>query len=257
MKKLMCAIAAVTAGLCYGSVESSNVVGYQNKEVEGGNLFNFIAPTFQRVDGKTVKLADFKLVYEEDNVANQCVWTLDQGGATKQDYYYVSATAAEIWEDPSLEGWYLDSNAEIPAGDVDIPYGTGFAMVAGDGVKIVFNGAVQQKEAAIDIAGGNVFNFTGNCIPVDYKLNDLSLVYEEDNVANQCVWSLDLGGATKQDYYYVSPTAAEIWEDPSLVGWYLDSNAEIPAEDVDLPAGAGFAIVCGDAIQLIVPSPLK
>ena len=103
----------------------------------GGSVFNFVAPTFNRVDGKGAKLADFKLVYEEDNVANQCVWTLTQGGATKQCYYYVSETAAEIWEDPSLVGWYLDENAEKPAGDVDIPAGFGFAIVAGNSCQLI------------------------------------------------------------------------------------------------------------------------
>ena len=244
------------------------MVGYQNKGVEGDWLFNFAAPTFERVDKDTMTLKDIKFQYTELDPAGQILWSLDQGGATSQDYYYVNEAVADDWgylpeEYGEIVGWYSDENCTIPANDVEIPYGQGFAIVSGSAdVKAVFAGAVKAKEATVDIIGDWIFNFTGNVIPVDYTLGDLAFIYEELDPAGQILWTLDLGGATKQDYYYVNEAVADDWgylpeEYGEIVGWYSDENCTIPANDVEMPSGQGFAVVSGLPVQLWVPSPVK
>ena len=231
----------------------------------GGGLFNFVVPTFDKVDGTVMQLTDLKLEYEGDDQAGQNVWTLDLGGATKDEYYYINEhIAIDLWGDPTAVGWWKDGDASIPIEEpVYLAYGQGFAVVAGNPVKVTFSGAVQKEEATVDISGGGIFNFTGNCIPVDYTLHDLALIYDGDDQAGQNVWTLDVGGATKQEYYYINEhIAIDIWGDPTAVGWWKDGDASIPItdedlEDITMPAGKGFAIVAGDPIQLWVPSPLK
>lgn len=241
---------------------NSHVVGYQDKEVTGNSYFNFVVPTFEKVDGTTLKLADLSLKYVNPDQSSQNIWTLDLGGATKQTYYYVNEAVAEDWgEDPAdVVGWYKDSNCTEPAGDVELPYGQGFALVSvADTTKVVFSGAVYPGEVAVDIKGGNIFNFTGNCLPVGCKLNDLALIYEVADQSSQNIWTLDIGGATQKAYYYVNEAVAEDWgEDPAdVVGWYKDSNCTEPAGDVDLPAGQGVAIVSVRPIQLLVPAAIS
>ena len=272
MKKLMCAIAAVTAGLCYGSVESANVVGYQNKGLSGNDAFDFVVPTFKAVDGHAMTLKDIKLQYSELDPTIQYLWTLSSGGATKAKFYYLNEATAEDWgyepdEIPDVIGWYSDGSCTIPANDEPIPYGQGFAIVAsaiaGDDVKVVFSGAVQSKEANVDIKGDDTFIFTGNCIPADYKLGDLALIYTELDPTVQYLWTLSTGGATKAKYYYLNEATAEDWgyepdEIPDVIGWYSDGSCTIPANDEPMPAGQGVAIVSSmEDIQLWVPSPLK
>ena len=236
-------------------------VGYQNKAAAGGSIFNFVAPTFDKVDGSAMKLTDLKLEYDGDDQSVQNIWTLDKGGATKQNYYYINEHIAnDIWGDPSAVGWWKDADATEPIGDVDIPYGSGFAVVSFNPINVVFSGAVQKEEATVDVEGGSIFVFTGNCIPVDYSLNDLALIYEGDDQSIQNVWTLDKGGATLQNYYYVNEhIAVDVWGDETAIGWWKDADATEPIEgdDIVMPAGRGFAIVSLNPIQLWVPSPLK
>lgn len=246
----------------FAAIQSTNIVGYQDKELEGNAHFNFVVPTFEKVDGTTLHLSDIKLSYVNPDQTSQNIWTLTLGGATKQAYYYVTEAVANDWgEDPKeVVGWYTDSDCLIPADDIEIPYGQGFAIVSGAATtKAVFAGSVHQGEGAIDIAGGAVFNFTGNCLPAGCTLNDLALVYEVADQTSQNIWTLTMGGATKQAYYYVNEAVAKDWgEDPAdVVGWYTDSDCLIPADNFELPAGQGVAIVSARPIQLLVPAAIS
>ena len=247
------------------------MVGYQNKEVEGDSNFNFVVPTFNMVDSKqTMKLKDIKVQYKELDPTLQYIWTLDLGGATKKHYFYVTEEVAADWgykpeEYGEVVGWWGDSDcAEDPANEVEIPYGQGFAFVAKDSsTKLVFSGAVQPKEATVDIVGDSIFNFSGNCIPANYVLGDLALIFNGVDPTLQYIWTLDIGGMTKKHYFYVNEAVAADWgykpeEYGEVVGWWGDSDcAEDPANDIPMNAGQGVAVISKEASQLWIPSPLN
>ena len=229
-------------------------VGYQGKESLGNSYYTFVTATFNTVDGSAMKLGDIKLDYDSDDATAQKVWTLDNGGASKDDYYYVNEAAAEFEE--VAVGWYTDTSYQTPANDVSIPYGMGLALVATEtSTKVLYSGAVKAEDANVNSLGGGLFYFTGNCMPVDYTLADVALIYSHDDATAQKIWTLDNGGATKDDYYYVNEAAAEFEE--VAVGWYTDTSYQTPANDVDLLAGQGIAVVSTEVVQFRVPSPLK
>lgn len=250
MKKLMFAAVAGLGLSAFAAIESSNVVGYQGKALKGNNYFTFVVPTFNVVDtNATMKLKDIKLAYDGDGASDQNIWTLTLGGATKKAYYYVNEEAAATEE--VAVGWYEDTGFSIPADEVEIPYGQGFALVAPSAdTKVVFSGAVHKGDAPVGVAGGGVFTFTGNCLPKDCTLADIALVYDGDGASDQNIWTLTNGGATKKAYYYVNEDAADTEE--VEVGWYEDTGFSIPANDVELAAGDGIAVVAGSAVTFRV-----
>ena len=235
-------------------------VGYQNKASLGGSLFDFVTPTFEKVDGTTLMLDDFKLDYEELDQTTQYLVEFTAGAASGQQYYYLSAAVVDDWgEDPSLVGWYLDENCTDPAVNVPLPYGHGFAISAEAATtKIVFSGAVKPIEAPVSIAGGSTFVFTGNCIPADMELKDMKLVYEGLDQTIQYLVEFTRGAASGQQYYYLDEKICDDWgESYDLVGWYTDENCVNPIEKVEMPAGYGFAVNAENACQLVIPSPVK
>ena len=200
-----------------------------------------------------MKFKDIKLDYVGDEGGAQRVWTLTKGGATDHDYYYVNEECADL-EEVDV-GWYSDKNFKTKADDVDLPYGQGVALVAAKATtKVVFAGQVEGENKFLDITGGSIFNFTGNCMPIDRVLGDFALIYKGDEGGAQRIWTLTKGGATEQDYYYVNEECADLEEVD--VGWYDSKNFKNKANDVEIKAGDGFAVVAGKAIQLMVPSPL-
>ena len=87
MKKLMIVAAAAMGLAAFGDIESSNVVGYQQKETVTG--FNFVIPTFDVVGGGKVNIQDIKIEGATDWADN--IQILDEGGAGIAQYIYATA----------------------------------------------------------------------------------------------------------------------------------------------------------------------
>ena len=227
-------------------------MGYQTKASLGNSYFKFVVPTFNTTGGGTMTLKDIALVYKGDDATGQKIWTLDIGGATDKAYYFVNEEAADF---EGVEvGWYTDTSFKTSANNVPIPFGQGFALVAGsDTTSIRFMGKVETAEFA-DVTGGSIFNFSGNFSPTELTLKDIALIYSGDDATGQKIWTLDIGGATEKAYYYVNEAAADF--EGVEVGWYTDTSFTTSANDVPMNAGDGIAVVAGSAIQIKVPSAL-
>ena len=65
MKKLMCAVAALAAGVAMADVTSANIVGYQTIEIPGGRVYSMFCPVFDKVGGATFKLGDIEVVGQD------------------------------------------------------------------------------------------------------------------------------------------------------------------------------------------------
>ncbi len=210
----------------------------------------------------------------------------------RQVFVYVHpdrCTAANGW----VSGWYyqrlgttniaaaqfkLGSSSTYWANAVQVPYGQGFGVYKGTAkTSVVFSGAVPNSDAEITAANNSGYSWTGNAMPIDYKLKDFALKESQIPTAVQ-LYFLSKTGATmvdseerRQVFVFVHPdrcTAANGW----VSGWYyqrlgttniaaaqfkLGSESSYWANEVEVPAGQGFGIYKGTATTtLVIPSPI-
>ena len=194
---------------------------------------------------------------------------LTDGGATAKinhpelgevDATYTYATS-DITENP---GWYLyeDYGLEYPQNETILPLGQGYCIDCGDaGAALVFAGSVSTEATEIELAPD--FNYTGNCSPKDITFGDIA-VNDAVQYFGTTIQFLTDGGATAKvthdelgevDATYTYATA-DITETP---GWYLyeDYGLEYPQNSLNIPAGQGFCVDCGDAgATITIPSAL-
>ena len=122
MKKLMIAASAALCATVGLSLESANVVGYQNKGMATAN-FNFECATFQAV-GKARDAQTLGDIKASENFSYSEIQFLTSGGANayvehpqlgrvKQSYTY---WADPDWTEAGVAGWYLydDADGEYP-----------------------------------------------------------------------------------------------------------------------------------------------
>ena len=267
-----------------------------DKAADNANSYTWMANTFKKVDGSVVKLKDFSVKEAQAPVAVK-LYFLNNNGATKPDaegrdgFVFVHpgmCTEVNGWK----TGWYAfrlngaqvnaaewkkGSESAFWANEVEVPYGQGFGinrMAAA--TSIVFSGQVSMEDAKIDIPNANSYTWTGNVMPVDLKLKDLSIKEAQAPVAVK-LYFLNNNGATKPDaegrdgFVFVHPgmcTEVNGWK----TGWYAfrmngvqvnaaewkkGSESAFWANEVDIPAGQGFGINrMAATTTLIVPSPL-
>lgn len=229
-------------GLADG-IQSANVVGYQTKQTVSG--FNFLAPTFEPVDGTGyINIQDIKISGENmtDSVDNLQI--LDEGGATTATYFYMtketSGLEADGWVDGDL--WALT--------DVSLPCGAGVLIdTANDGVDVTFAGQVSTTDTEVESVTG--FNFTGNNSPAVINIQDILIVGENvtDSVDNLQI--LDEGGATIATYFYMTKETSGLEAD----GW-VDGDLWALA-DMTIEPGQGVLIdTANDGVIISIPAAL-
>ena len=274
MKKLMCAIAAVSAGICLADVTSANVVGYQNKEVTP-NTMNISCSTFQMVGNKVATLGDIKandiFAFAEDTLQ-----LLTGTGGTLAQYTYCNASWAAEFESLGLkEGWYdyddinnwdWESTAPACKNSVELPFGTMFILQSGyEGAALIYAGQVLDADKEFEIVPGTM-NMLGNATPVDLTLGDIPandiFAFAEDTLQ-----TLTGTGGTLGQYTYCNASWAAEFESLGLkIGWYdyeeinnwdWESTAPESKNSLPIPAGYGFIIQSGyDGASITIPSPL-
>ena len=273
-------------------------MGYQNKAADNASGYSWIANTFEKVDGSVVQLKDFSLSESQIPTAVS-LFILGSNGANLKDkdgnsqtFVYVHparCTKANGW----VSGWYyqtlngvnvnaaqfkLGSGSTYWANEYEIPYGSSFGLSRGaNATTLVFSGSVKNSDAEIAVPNASSYSWLGNVMPVDYKLQDLSLKESQIPTA-VTLFILGSNGANLKDkdgnsqtFVYVHParcTKANGW----VSGWYyqtlngvnvnaaqfkLGSGSTYWANDYEIPAGMGFGISRGaNATTLVVPSPL-
>ena len=267
-----------------------------NKAAGNASGYTWMANTFENVGGGVTKLKEFSLS-ESQAPTGVRLYLLDKVGATliddgkQQVFVYVHparCTQANGW----ISGWYyftlnginvaaaqfkLGSESAYWANEVEIPYGQGFGLYRGTGTTtIVFSGAVSDSDANISAVNASGYTWSGNVMPSEVTLSDLSLV-ESQAPTGVRLYKLDKVGATsivdgkQQVFVYVHParcTQANGW----ISGWYyftlngtnvaaaqfkLGSESAYWANDIVIKAGEGFGVYRGTGTTtLVVPSPL-
>ena len=183
-------------------------------------------------------------------------------------FTYVPAATAGV----NGEGWYLSQDGDYAynMNSWIVPFGQQYVVDCGDkNMAVTDAGEVSAENLEFDVERG-VFNYFGNCTPVDITLGDLQFT----NLKVSELQILEDGGNTMvldPDEYPL----IELGEDEDLIavftyvpattagvngaGWYLsqDGDHAYNLNDWVLESGAGFVIDCGDKnMTVIIPSAL-
>ena len=235
MKKVMFA-AAVAAGLvAFGDgIESSNTVGYQNREI---GAFNLTLGTFINANGGSGVLGDLKpnAIF----IANGTLQTFTAAGKAGPLYVYINdPELMEIFE--AEEGWYVFGDDEMTdcKNSEPLPFATGFvAKSTAAGATLTYAGEVKGTATEIPVGG---FTLTGNCSPKDLTLGDFTP--NAAFVSSGTVQPFTSAGKAGSLFVYINdPELMEIFEAPA--GWYVFGDDEMTDCKNSVPVNAGDAFV--------------
>ena len=280
MKKLMCAIAAVSAGICLADVSSANVVGYQNKEVKGGqynmNVGTFLACGKAKADmtfGDITANRDFAF-------GSDTIMTLTTLGRTGDIITYLTAEEASEYGIEGLKaGWYSqyyvnnEWDWENPIPDEQcwnnkkLPYGTMVIVQGNEGANINYAGEVLSENHQFEIVGGQ-YNMIGNATPVDLVMGDIT-ANRDFAFGSDTIMTLTTIGRTGDIITYLTAEEASEYGIEGLKpGWYSqyyvnnewDWENPIPNDQcfntMPVPSGYGFIAQGNDGAIVEIPTPL-
>ena len=254
MKKVMFA-AAVAAGLvAFGDgIESSNTVGYQNREI---GSFNLTLGTFIDAKGGTGVLGDIKPNQAFIDAAGT-IQTFTAAGKAGPIYLYINdPDLIELFE--SSEGWYTLEDDEMtdPKNSESIPFTTGFvSKSSGAGSALTYAGEVKGTATEIPVGG---FTLTGNCSPKDLTLGNFKPNQTFIDAAGT-VQTFTAAGKAGPIYLYINdPDLIELFE--ASEGWYTLEDDEMtdPKNSITINAGDAFVTKSsGSGSTLEIPSATK
>lgn len=265
MKKLMFGMAAALT-LCGMAIESSNIVGYQTKEVAAGK-FAILGVQFEATDGTTdinklISGVTGVSQLEDENFAKLAPQIQVPNAKGAYDYYYY---LNDGWYDNGTTdgafkpGW-CDQNGMIAGedgADADGVLIPGVAVWIRDLNTATFQqaGQVPTDQVTVDVPA--TFVLRANAFPVAFDLNDTTKVsfeglkgvnqLEDENFAKTAPQIQVPNAKGAYDYYYYLNDG---WYDNGTLdgafkpGW-CDQNGMIAGEDgadADgiVPAGFGF-----------------
>ena len=271
MKKLMCAIAAVSAGICLADVSSANVVGYQNKTKMTVGEYNMLTSTFLPVgtDGANAVLGNIK-ANRDFAFGSDTVMFLKPNGATLASYTFCTAEEGE--EYGITEGWYdynyinneWDWESQPPVfNNTPMPFGKMVIVQTGsEDAQLMFAGQVLDYDKDFSFIVGE-YNMLGNATPLDRILGDF-VANRDFAFGSDTLMTLKGNGATLASYTFC--TAEEGADYGITAGWYdynyinneWDWESQPPTyNNLPIPSGYGFIIQAGseDAV-LTLPSAI-
>ena len=260
------------------------VVGYANRDLNRLE-FNYCVANFLPMgkDKEEMTMGDLKF---NANFKNSSLQILEDGGNTMMldwaEYPLIEPDGGDLWAafeyvaakdaGEGGEGWYLsqDGNRAYNMNEWLIPFGWQFVIDCTDrNSQIVGNGEVDRVNEEFDLER-LVFNYLGNCTPVDITLGDLIL---GANFKNSSLQILEDGGNTMmldwEEFPLIEPDGGDLWAAFDYVaakdagehgaGWYLSQDADraYNMNEWVVASGDGFVIDCTDRnASIIVPSAL-
>jgi hypothetical protein len=268
MKSLLFAVATASA-VCAFALESSNVVGYQNKDV---GAFSLSTATFTQVDGgENFTFADYKVNCDEEDPDATTGWianadsfnTFTASGSFDKSYVYCPAWLAEAlteeFEYTVTPGWYSTADEEFKnnCNTESIPFGKGtLAKSSGVGSQITFSGAVKATATVTDVGA---FTITGNSSPSKITFGDLVVNCDEEDPDATTGWianadtinTFTASGSFDKAYIYCPAWLAEALSEEFgyevTAGWYATTDEEFKNNCNALELGAGEAVIMKSA----------
>lgn len=247
MKKLMIASAAVAAGIAFGDIESSNIVGYTTQSFMAKSAYYMMGSQFEATTGASLKLSDFNFgtiegaPYYDDDLnftktapSVQVAYADSEGFAT----YYFLADGAEDMVNP---GWVDASgnpaNPELPSG-----LGFWFCNTVSEAPVITQAGQVLD-DVVVEKTFDSSYRVLVNPYPAAAKLTAIDFegiaegapYYDDDLAFTATAPSIQIPYADSEGFasYYFLADGAEDMVNP---GW-VDASGN-PADPV-IPVGRG------------------
>ena len=247
MKKLMCAAAALVAGVAVADITSANIVGYAGTQLDDDWGFVLTGSQFINIGEKQkCSLADVKPVASTDYIVGNGdveIQTLTSSGSVDQYYKWNGSK------------WVFKNGGADASGEV-MPAGKGLWVansVDPEDAIITFQtaGEVATSDILVRLDDDWGFVAAANGFPVDLKLGQISLEPTEDySVGNGDVEIQTLTSSGGVDQYYK-------WNGSK----WVFKNGGADANDVIIPAGKGLWIANSvdpddSLIDLRMPAPV-
>lgn len=235
MKKLMCAAAALIAGVAVADVTSANIVGYANGDLREGNTL--ASAQFVTIGGAEVDLQTVKPI-GDDTSDNVFLSVLDEYGFTSEMYTWVNWAGDTYDQEAWIDSSYVIAEKSFPAGQ-------GFWIQGKSGQKIQTAGEVGSSDVIVELREGNTA--VGNPFPLPVNLQEI--LPSGDGISDNVFLSiLDEYGFTSEMYTWVD-WAGDTFDQEA----WINSSYEIA--DVTFPAGQGFWIQgkTGQSIRFVAP----
>ena len=277
MKKLMIAASAALLATVGLSIESANVVGYQNESV--GTKRSIFLNTFTSTSGAGMTLGDITANPFNDENGDHDVWgwtgftpfvdfiqTMNKNGQFTGKYTYVPAN----YSGSNEAGWFdfSDKSCATSMNSVSIPFASGFYLNAGDGAggltpELTFAGQVKADATVIPVASSRML--TGNASPVDITLGQITANSFNDENGDYDVWGwtgftpfvdfiqiMDSNGQFIGKYTY----APADYTGSNVAGWYdfSDKSCSECRNNIVIKAGQSFYLNAGDGAGGLAPT---
>ena len=223
-----------------------------------------------------VKLSDFTVLPPNGRehlkgTKSVHVYTFGDDGQVDGDYVYLDAWVIKEAELECEPGWYntrsVDNDDPVYVGEVNIDFGRGISILSDCGAKVTCAGEVLKDPFPVSVIGeedgGNTY--TGNCSPVDLKLEDFTVLPPEGRehlkgTKSVHVYTFGDDGQVDGDYVYLDAWVikeAELECDP---GWYntrsVDIDDPVSVGKVQIDAGRMISILSDCGAILTIPSAL-
>ena len=261
------------------SLESANVVGYQNANV--ALKTTLLVNTFTSVNEGTMTLGDITAnPFDDGEEGIYDVWgwtgftpfsdfvqTMNASGQFTGQYTYAPAGYAGSNE----AGWYdfTDNACTTLKNDVEIPFGRGFYLSAGDGTaglapQLTFSGSVKKGATVVPVA--NSMMLVGNSSPVDITLGQITAnPFDDGEEGIYDVWGwtgftpfsdfiqiMNDNGQFVGQYTYAPAGYAGSNE----AGWYefTDTGCTDCKNSLPIKAGQAFYLSAGDGAGGLAPT---
>ena len=279
MKKLMIAASAALCATVGFPLESANVVGYQNKDVSS-QMSAFIN-TFTSVNGETMTLGQIAAnPFDDGEEGIYDVWgwtgftpfsdfiqTMNKAGQFTGKYTYAPAGYAGS----NAAGWYeySDTACATLKNDVEIPFGVGFYLNAGDGAggiapALTYSGTVKDDATVVPVASSMML--PGNASPVNITLGQITAnPFDDGEEGIYDVWGwtgftpfsdfiqiMNENGQFIGKYTYAPAGYAGANE----AGWYdySDTGCTECKNSIVIQAGQAFYLSAGDGAGGLAPT---
>ena len=233
-----------TVGL---SIESSNVVGYQDKDVRFGQSFQGCSFDQIGVAGGALDIQNLKPVDENGDEVG--------GGDVNIQFYSYSGGflfSYAYYEEDGFDsdtpaGWYDEDNGVLA--DYSFAAGEGFKVYTGSAAKFVYSGEVNLAETDVPVRFGQSFQV--NIRPCNTDIQTIIPVDENgDEVGGGDVniQFYSYSGGFQFSYAYYEKDG---FDTDTPAGWYDEDNGVLA--DYTFGPAEGFKVYTGTACWLRFP----
>ena len=254
-------IAAIFAASAFSAlaadVYSSNIVGYSKIDLRG--QYDVITAPFVTIGADTWRLGDVKVTGMDPFSDTVQVLSLTDASTTSQYTYIDLATATDVYEEPTLVGWWdvtLIGSEGGRADDVTFEAGQGLLCnISSPTVQFTYAGEVIQGVSEVPLLGQ--YAMLSNPLPQAITLGQIEAIGMDPFSDTVQVLSLTDASTVSQYTYIDLATATDVYEEPTLVGWWdvtLIGSEGGRADDVVIPAGMGMLCnVSSAGVSFIFP----